>query len=124
MLEIRPTAVTNCNFALGTSWKTQTGYELLFTMDGSLELLGPTYKRLWETGTRGRGAGIVSMQWDGDLVIYDAARRRALWSAGTKGHAGAVLAIQDDGNVVIYDKTRAPIWSTGTSRAQPTSSAG
>jgi hypothetical protein len=117
MPEIRPTAVTNCNFAVGTAWTTVTGYELLFTLDGNLELLSPTQKRLWESGTRGRGAGIVSMQRDGDLVIYDAARRRAIWSAGTSGHAGASLAIQDDGNVVIYDTSGTPIWSTGTARA-------
>jgi hypothetical protein len=117
MPEVRPTAVYNCNFPVGTTWKTLTGYELNFTHEGNLELLGPTQMRLWESGTRGRGAGILSMQRDGDLVIYDAARRRPLWSTGTTGHAGAFLVIQDDGNVVIYDKMRAPIWSTGTSRA-------
>ena len=59
------------------------------------------------------------MQSDGDLVIYDAARRRAIWSTGTKGHPGAFLAVQDDGNVVIYAGSRAAIWATGTTRARP-----
>src|SRR5665213_2240601 len=116
MPEVRPTAVYNCNFPIGTTWKTPTGYELNFTHEGNLELLGPTQMRLWESGTCGRGAGILSMQRDGDLVIYDAARRRAIWSSGTKGHHGAYLAVQDDGNVVIYAGSHTPIWSTGTSR--------
>jgi hypothetical protein len=117
MPEMRPTGINNCNFAVGTSWKTPTGYELQFTLDGNLELIGRSKKLLWESGTRGRGAGIVSMQRDGDLVIYDSARRRPIWSAGTKGHPGAYLAVQDDGNVVIYAAGRNAIWSTGTSHA-------
>jgi hypothetical protein len=117
MPEVRPTGFSNCNFAAGTEWKTPTGYDLHFTLDGNLELVGPTRKRLWESGTRGRGGGLLSMQRDGDLVIYDAARTRAIWSTGTKGHPGAFLAVQDDGNVVIYAGSRTPIWSTGTSRA-------
>jgi hypothetical protein len=56
------------------------------------------------------------MQRDGDLVIYDAARRRAIWSAGTKGNPGAYLDIQDDGNVVIYTSARKALWSTNTAR--------
>jgi hypothetical protein len=114
---VRPTAFTNSNFSVGTSWKTPTGYDLHFTLDGNLELIGPTRERLWESGTQGRGAGILSMQRDGDLVIYDALRRRAIWSTGTKGHLGAYLAVQDDGNVVIYADQRTPVWSTGTARA-------
>jgi hypothetical protein len=117
MPEVRPTEFTNCNFAVGTVWKTPSGYELHFTHDGNLEILGPGKNLLWESGTRGRGAGILSMQRDGDLVIYDAARRRSIWSTGTNGHPGAFLALQDDGNVVIYAKPRIPIWSSGTSRS-------
>ena len=119
MPEIRPSRSSNCNFAVGTAWRTLTGYALVFTLDGNLELLSPTRVRLWESGTRGRGGGILSMQSDGDLVIYDAARRRAIWSTGTKGHPGAFLAVQDDGNVVIYAVSRAAIWATGTTRARP-----
>src|ERR1700744_6218305 len=89
MAEIRPTGFTNCNFPVGSSGATTSGYDLHFTLDGNLELTGPRKGKLWESGTRGRGGAILSMQRDGDLVIYDAARRRALWSSGTKGNPGA-----------------------------------
>ena len=118
MSEIRPNGLTNCNFAVGTAWKTPTGYELHFTLEGNLELTSPANRRLWESNTAGRRAGILSMQKDGDLVIYDAARRRAIWSTGTKGNPGAYLVVQNDGNVVIYSDARKPIWSTGTSMAK------
>lgn len=114
MQEVRPSGMTNCNFPIGTAWRTPTGYALLFTLDGNLELVAPTGARLWESGTRGRGAGILSMQRDGDLVIYDGARRRALWSTGTKGHPGSYLVVQNDGNVVIYSSSATAIWATGT----------
>ena len=118
MPEIRPSGLTNCNFAVGTAWRTPSGYTLVFSLDGNLELFSPTRIRLWESGTRsGGGGGILSMQTDGDLVIYDAARRHAIWSSGTRGHPGAYLAVQDDGNVVIYASTNAAIWATGTARA-------
>lgn len=116
MSEIRPTGFTNCNFPVGSSWATASGYDLHFTLDGNLQLTGARKAKLWESGTQGRGGAILSMQRDGDLVIYDAARRRALWSTGTKGNPGAYLVLQDDGNVVIYTSARQPIWSTGTSR--------
>ena len=115
-MELRPDGFSNCNFGVGFSRKTPTGYELHFTIDGNLELSCPQKGCLWESGTGGGGGGILSMQKDGDLVIYDYARRRAIWSAGTKGNPGAYLAIQDDGNLVIYSEARKPLWSTGTSR--------
>ena len=116
MAEIRPTGFTNCNFPVGSSWATTNGYDLHFTLDGNLELTARRRGKLWESGTRGRGAAILSMQRDGDLVIYDAVRRRAIWSTGTKGNAGAYLVVQDDGNVVIYTSAGKAIWSTGTSQ--------
>ena len=116
MAEIRPTGFTNCNFPAGTTWKTHTGYNLNFTIDGNLELTSPRNGCVWESATRNRGGAILSMQKDGDLVIYDAARRRSIWSTGTKGYPGSYLCVQDDGNVVIYTIARKPIWSTGTAR--------
>src|SRR4051794_12515515 len=112
MPEIR-SGITNSNFPIGSTWKT-AGFEFNFTLDGNLELVSSARGVLWESGTRGRGAGILSMQRDGDLVIYDAKRSRAIWSSGTKGNPGAYLAVQDDGNVVIYADGRKPVWSTGT----------
>jgi hypothetical protein len=114
MPEIRPSLSSNCEFAVGTVWGTLSGYALIFTLDGNLELQSPTRMRLWESGTRGSGGRILSMQIDGNLVIYDASGKSALWATGTTGHPGAFLAVQEDGNVVIYTNSYIPIWATGT----------
>ena len=117
MLEICASASDNCEFAVGTVWTTRTGYALMFTLDGNLEVKDPSRKTLWESKTRNRGAGFVSMQKDGNLVIYDSSGGKALWSTDTVGHPGAVLAVQDDGNVVIYDHARMPLWATDTAES-------
>ena len=114
MPDIRPSVSSNCDFAVGTVWGTLSGYALVFALDGNLELQSPTRLRLWESGTRGCEGRILSMQIDGNLVIYDASRRNALWATGTTGHPGAFLSVQEDGNVVIYAKSSVPIWATGT----------
>jgi hypothetical protein len=116
MPEIRPSLSSNCEFAVGTVWGTLSGYALIFALDGNLELQSPTRMRLWESDTRGRGARILSMQSDGNLVIYDASGKSALWATGTTGHPGAFLAVQEDGNVVIYTNSHVPVWATGTAR--------
>lgn len=104
----------NCEFIVGTEWRTRSGYKLVFGVDGNLELLSPTRQRLWESGTRGKFGRLLSMQTDGNLVIYEEVRRRAIWSTDTAGNPGAFLAIQEDGNVVIYTGSGTPIWATGT----------
>ena len=63
---------------------------------------------LWNTATFG-AAGEVSMQGDGNLVVYNAAGQPAWWS-GTTGYSGAWLAVQSDGNLVLYDAYGYPIW--------------
>jgi tricorn protease-like protein len=114
MPEIRPSVSGDCEFAVGTVWGTLSGYALVFALDGNLELQGPTRLRLWESGTRGRGGRVLSMQTDGNLVIYDATRSTVLWASHTAGHQGAFLAVQEDGNVVIYSNKNIPIWATDT----------
>src|SRR5580765_8507458 len=109
MPDIRPSLSSNCEFAVGTVWGTLSGYALVFALDGNLELQSPTRLRLWESGTRGCGGRILSMQADGNLVIYDATRSTALWASHTAGNRGAFLAVQEDGNVVIYSNTQVPI---------------
>jgi hypothetical protein len=114
MPDIRPSLSSNCEFAVGTVWGTLSGYALVFALDGNLELQNPSRLRLWESGTRGRGGRILSMQADGNLVIYDATRSIALWASHTAGNRGAFLAVQEDGNVVIYSDAHIPIWATDT----------
>lgn len=51
---------------------------------------------------------------DGNLVLYDDARREELWSSGTSGTPGRAI-LQLDGNLVVYDREGAARWSSGTS---------
>ena len=55
------------------------------------------------------------MQTDGNLVLYDAAKK-ALWASGTsrKGTGPYRLLMQPDGNLVLYDAKKAPLWHTNT----------
>ncbi len=114
MPDIYPSASSNCDFAVGTVWGTLSGFALVFTMDGNLELQSPTRLRLWESGTHGCGGRILSMQSDGNLVIYNASRSVAIWATGTTGNPGSFLSMQEDGNLVIYSNSRAPIWASDT----------
>jgi GH25 family lysozyme M1 (1,4-beta-N-acetylmuramidase) len=70
---------------------------------------------VFDTKTQGRGRS-ASMQEDGNLVVYGSSA--ALWDSKTSGHPGARLEVQDDGNVVIYDGGDA-LWSTQTSFPPP-----
>lgn len=58
------------------------------------------------------GEFVLSMQGDGNLVIYRGGR--AEWSTRTAGRPGAFLSFQTDGNAVVYDGGGRPLWTTGT----------
>jgi hypothetical protein len=53
----------------------------------------------------------MTMQADGELVIYRAGR--AEWSSGTVG-SGYRVIMQDDGNLVIYNQQVFGVWSSDT----------
>jgi hypothetical protein len=55
----------------------------------------------------------LTMQFDGNLVRYDAAGT-VKWASGTQGNQQAFLRMQDDGNLVIYTTDGRPIWATNT----------
>jgi hypothetical protein len=56
----------------------------------------------------------LTMQSDGNLVLYDNARgRKVLWSSGTQGQAVNNCIMQSDGNLVIYGFPN-PVWDSGT----------
>lgn len=56
----------------------------------------------------------LTMQRDGNLVLYDMHERVALWSAGTNGKGGAYAIMQPDGNFVVYNGQHQPVWASGT----------
>jgi serine/threonine protein kinase len=53
-------------------------------------------------------------QEDGNLVVYNSAQR-PIWASQTNGHPGAVLVFQADGNVVIKSGDTV-LWAAGTAR--------
>jgi hypothetical protein len=84
--------------------------------NGDLVLSKAGAGAFWDTQTR--GATTLSMQGDGNLVLYSiddytTPSGHSVGDTGTDGHPGARLAIQDDGNLVVYDGTDA-LWASDT----------
>jgi hypothetical protein len=59
----------------------------------------------------------VTMQGDGNLVLYE--QGRALWASGTNYWTGnnftGWCAMQFDGNLVLYEQDGTPFWASNTS---------
>ncbi|KAG5679679.1 hypothetical protein PVAND_009233 [Polypedilum vanderplanki] len=56
----------------------------------------------------------LSMQSDGNLVIYRNSNGAALWSSQTPGICAKEACMQLDGNFVVYDCQNRARWSSGT----------
>jgi Ricin-type beta-trefoil lectin domain-like len=85
---------------------------LVYQTDGNLVV----YRNgvaVWHSHTNGQSAGLVPMQGDGNLVIYNAAHQ-AIWATGTNTCQASFLAMQDDGNLVLYTASGKAVWATGT----------
>lgn len=69
---------------------------------------------VWASGTNGGGTNCrLTMQGDGNLVVYDG-NNKAVWASNTRRSQGNyVLIMQRDRNVVIYGGA---VWATGTNR--------
>ena len=82
-------------------------YMLLFQDDGNLVLYINYYdegrKALWSSGTADKGAELVCMQSDGNLVV-SSSNNSALFSTGSSNNKDAYLCLQEDGNLVIYQR--------------------
>jgi hypothetical protein len=73
---------------------------------------------IWSTGTHGKGSGPygITMQNDGNVVLYDGTGN-PLWSsqsAKDEPDPPYELVMKINGNLVLYDKHNNSIWSTGT----------
>jgi hypothetical protein len=94
-------------------------FQLVLQSDGNLVLsqVSPNLA-LWSSQTAGQPSYVLTMQTDGNLVLYDQATPpNALWNSQTSSQGatppfGAYLLLQDDGNLVVY--TALPCWSAGT----------
>jgi|GEM_PF-2642467 len=102
---------------------------LIYQPDGNLVVYDRTVtpnKPLWSSKTAGDTPGYVSMQWDGNLVIYNVANQH-VWSTGTflPSKKGMSLVLQDDGNLVLYGITALfSSFNDGSLSPQPTAPAG
>ncbi|MGW4381294.1 hypothetical protein [Kitasatospora sp. NPDC004531] len=56
----------------------------------------------------------LTMQADGNLVLYYLFDGKPIWSTGTDGHPGATATMQSDGNLVIKDANGAVLNSSHT----------
>lgn len=73
--------------------------------------------RRGENFTSCDGRFLLSMQGDGNLVLYTS-DYKALWNSQTAGSDGELLAMQTDGNLVLYDADWNAEWNSETQAAQ------
>jgi hypothetical protein len=59
------------------------------------------------------GRDILTMQGDGNLVLY-APGGIPIWASNTAGSEGAQLVMQTDGNLVVAGPGGRPLWAAGT----------
>jgi hypothetical protein len=60
------------------------------------------------------GNARMTMQTDGNLVIYTRNTNQARWSTGTHGSGGNRVRFQGDGNFVVYSAANRAVWSSHT----------
>lgn len=94
-------------------------YRLDMQPDGNLVLdntscvPGQSTCALWSLGTYGQPGNRLTLQTDGNLVLYSQTGR-AVWATMTNGTGSAnVFRLQNDTNMVVYSGTR-PVWYSGT----------
>ena len=66
----------------------------------------------WATNTAGLTTAKLSMQTNGNLVLYGPANE-VRWSSGTGTSPGAWAAVQDDCNLVVY-LGGTPLWASAS----------
>ena len=81
--------------------------------DGNVVVYTGAANPVWFTGTGGRATSELTMQADGNLVLYN--RGDPVWHTVSGGRAndGFVAVIQDDCNFVIFNSDGAAIWNSG-----------
>lgn len=120
----RTTTTANQSFSVGRFCLASTSgrFIAIFQTDGNF-VLYDNGRPIWASGTNGRGATRLTLQNDGNIVIYNA-RTQPLWSSNTWGIYNSTnqntLVMQNDGNLVLYQGgvnfLGRAIWATGTNR--------
>ena len=94
-------------------------YRFNFQSDGNLVLRRRSDSvALWASNTNGLGGTRLTMQSNGDLVLYTNSNS-AVWSTRTSGAGGNRAVMQGDANFAILSSSNAVVWSTNTGQ-QPT----
>jgi len=85
----------------------------IFQYDGNLVV----YRNgvaTWSSKTNGRVGpnGYLSLQWDGNVVIYNGSNQ-PVWATGTSGNYGQRMSftIQSDNNLVVYRNYTQAVWA-------------
>ncbi len=82
------------------------------TLNANVELRAGTPSQS-SSLTSNNGSYMLTLQNDGNLVLYGGGD--ALWSANTAGKGATKLVLQgSDGNLVLYTDSGDPVWSTST----------
>ncbi|GAB4052332.1 LamG-like jellyroll fold domain-containing protein [Catellatospora paridis] len=84
------------------------GYELVMQSDGNL-VLGQAGQPLWDSSTWGNPGSWLSLQTDGNLVIYNSGDV-PIWDTATWGSTGDRLVLRDDGDLVLLDADGQIVW--------------
>ncbi|RAJ31983.1 VCBS repeat protein, partial [Kitasatospora sp. SolWspMP-SS2h] len=110
------------NHSSGTTWT--AGRATMSFRNGTLTISNPGYGT-WTIGGGGTSSSVLTLQADGNLVIYPQAAHTGtpLWASATYNNGGAALFFQPDGNLVLYKTDGAPIWSSNTFSRGPNNSA-
>jgi|SRR5579862_73926 len=93
-------------------------FQLAYQEDGNLvlsDMADPNNPQaLWSSGTGDNNPGLVTLQTDGNFVIYNG-DGQAEWATYTEGSTGDTLVVQSDGNLVLYTNHHTSVlWNTGT----------
>ncbi len=78
-----------------------------------------TWVPIWATGTNNKGVTHLDMQYDGNLVAYNASNE-PIWASNTNGNIQAFFRLQDDGNLFITNQQGKVIWASNTSAGEAT----
>ena len=90
------------------------GVTLYLDLDQIERVAYPLVWRVQINDSHGGNQTVLTMQTDGNLVLY-ARPGVAVWSSHTAGTgSGNHLDVQDDGNLVVRTREGRAVWSTGT----------
>jgi Astacin (Peptidase family M12A) len=88
-------------------------YKVQYLSNGSLAVIRMRDNMVvWNTPTIGRGTGVVVMQSDGNLVMYENSGE-VIWSTNTYNNWDSKLTLENDGNLNIKNSNGQVIWQNG-----------